>query len=149
MIRILALTIMLSLFSCSSKPAGDFSSYEFRKNGTRAFPEENYRLYRSESGDFLIDVEVDFDVVKTYPAPVNLPEKIDSIVTKYKLWRLKEHYKPPFQVLDGYSWTMRIRYEEGSIYSGGFNAWPRNKMRDGIQEINALISEALPKLPEQ
>lgn len=143
MLRFLALILMFSLFSCSSKPAGDFKSYEFRKFGTRAFPEENYRLYRSESGEFLIEVETGLDVFKTFPAPAQLPEIIDSIVTQYKLWRLKEHYKPPFKVLDGYSWTVRIGYEEGSIYSGGFNAWPRNKMRDGIREINALLGEAV------
>lgn len=135
---------MLSLFSCSSpKPVGQFKGYEYVKHGCTAWPMENYKLYYNDEGALVIDVETEYNVVKTIPAPADLPEKIDALVKEYKLWRLKENYKPPFQVLDGYNWYLYIRYEGNYTYSSGSNAWPRESLRDGIKAINALLHEVV------
>lgn len=139
MIRVVALTCMLSLFCCAPKPVGQIKGYEYSKHGCTAYPLENYTFYFDESGKALIDVVTREGIKKTFPAPAELPGQIDSLVRKHKLWKLKEGYRPPFQVYDGYSWNLRIRYEENSIYSGGFNAWPGEKLRDGIREINKLL----------
>lgn len=130
---------MLSLFCCAPKPVGQIKGYEYSKHGCTAYPLENYTLYFDESGNPLIEVVTREGEKKTFPAPAELPGQIDSLAKKHKLWRLKEHYRPPFQVYDGYSWSMRIRYEDNNISSSGFNAWPGDKLRNGIREINLLL----------
>ena len=60
-----------------------------------------------------------------------------------KLHKLKDHYLPPFEVLDGYGWGISIVYPEDSIWSGGSNAWPGGKLAEGINVINSRIQSII------
>lgn len=62
-----------------------------------------------------------------------------ALVKEYRLDRLKERYRPPMKILDGYQWSVRFRYEENSLSSHGANAWPTRKYRDGIRSINDYL----------
>lgn len=128
------------LFACfSQRPEGPLQGYEYTLNATMVYPLENYKLHYTRDGALVIDTVSPEGESRTIPAPTDLPEKIDALVRKYKLWQLKRDYQPPFTVYDGYSWQLYIKYAKNSISSGGNNANPSKKQREGIEAINALL----------
>ena len=144
MIRILLLTCMMTLFGCSQKaPEGAFKGYEYVENGMRAVPQAHYEVFFDDEGAPFVR-HINWDGEETVMrAPKDLPAQIDSLVRGHKLHRLKDHYQPPFKVLDGVSWRLYIRYEGGSISSGGYHSRPPERLREGIEAINALLQECL------
>ena len=140
MFRILLLTCMMTLFGCSQKaPDGALKGYEYVENGMRAVPQVHYEvLFDAEDAPYVRHVKWNGEEI-VVPAPSQLPAQIDSLVRRYKLHQLKDHYQPPFKVLDGVSWRLYIRYEGGSISSGGYHTRPPERLREGIEAINELL----------
>jgi hypothetical protein len=135
---------MLSLFNFTSqRPEGKPMSYEYVMNGTTAFPLENYKLHYDDTGALFIDLVTSDGLEKRITAPAELPGQIDAIVRKYRLWKLKREYMPPFTVYDGYNWHLYIKYKKNSISSGGYNSWPPEKQKNGIKAINELLQSVV------
>ena len=67
----------------------------------------------------------------------------DGFVREYKLWKLENSYTPKFEVLDGYMWHTSIRYEKGSVSTGGSNAWPPAKLQAGLSAIESYIQSII------
>ena len=62
-----------------------------------------------------------------------------QIIEEEKMYKYKESYKPPFEVLDGWGWSFRARFSDGSsIYSHGFNAGPKD---NGLARIRGYMEE--------
>lgn len=140
MFCILLLTCMMTLFGCSQMATdGALKGYKYVENGMRAVPQVHYEvLFDAEGVPFVRHINWDGEETVT-KAPKDLPAQIDSLVRRYKLHQLKDHYQPPFKVLDGVSWRLYIRYEGGSISSGGYHSRPPQRLREGIEAINELL----------
>lgn len=52
-------------------------------------------------------------------------DSLQEIVLRYKMYNYEDYYQPPFDVMDGTSWSMYIVYASGkSVHSGGYMAGP-------------------------
>lgn len=126
------------------KPEGHARSYEYVYSGTMMYPITFYDVRRDEAGavriTFLEDRGTDICVI---PGPADFFERVEAIVAEYRLHRLKNSYTPRARILDGHMWHAYIRFERNSISSGGSNAWPPEKLRAGINAINAYVQSLI------
>lgn len=133
------------------KPDGPARSYEYQYSGTMMYPITYYDVKRDENGDVRIaylEKERNYDNPKgpdmiIIPGPEDFFEQVDAIVAKYKLHRLRGTYTPRALVLDGYMWHAYIRFQKNSISTGGSNAWPKEKLWNGINAINGYIQSQI------
>lgn len=134
----------------NDRPDGPATSYEFSYSGTAMYPIEYYQVFRDETGAlriaYLIDQAREVSII---PAPEDIFERIDRAVSEYKLHKLRSTYTPRALVLDGYGWHVRIRFRENSIYSGGSNAWPPDRIYAGVTGINSYIRSVIDATPEE
>ncbi len=157
---LLAFSILIPMFGgflftkakgSNPRPDGPASSYEYQYSGTMMYPLTYYDVKRDESGAVRIAyLEDDWDTrdmkgpdVIIIPGPADFFERVDAIVAKYKLHRLRSTYTPRADVRDGYMWHSYIRFRENSISCGGSNAWPSDKLMNGIYAINGIIEAAI------
>ena len=130
---ILTLTLMLTLFApfrigvkatgSNKKPEGAAIRYEYKYSSTMMYPLTWYCAERDSTGvvkiSFSRDAEREISIIQ---APDDFFERVGALAAEYKLHRLRGTYTPRALVLDGYMWSVYIRYEKGSISSGGSNA---------------------------
>ncbi len=157
---LLAFSILIPMFGgffftkakgSNPRPDGPASSYEYQYSGTMMYPLTYYDVKRDETGAVRIAyLEEDWDTrdrkgpdVIIIPGPKDFFGQVDAIVAKYRLHRLKGTYTPRADVRDGYMWHAYIRFQENSISCGGSNAWPSQKLMDGIYSINGIIEAAI------
>ena len=142
----LATLICLVLLGCgmavgktNKKPyQGELKSYEYSRWGTMAYPDFYVHL-RGEEGIRLLSY-ADHNHIDTITVEVGQEvfDRVSEMVISNKLHQLKEQYKPPFRVLDGYSWHVYVKFTDGSISSRGNNAMPKNI---SLQEINEYLRD--------
>ena len=126
------------------KPDGPSTSYEFKYSGTMMYPITFYEVKRDSAGAVRIAyLEHNGTDVIVIPGPEDIFDRIDRAVAQYKLYKLKNSYWPRMEILDGYGWHARIRFQHNSIYSGGSNAWPPQKIYAGINAINSYIQSLI------
>lgn len=66
-------------------------------------------------------------------------EKLKQIIVEEKMMKYKEHYRPVFEVLDGYMWHFEATFSEGArVYSSGSNARPGG---DGLNRVREYLTE--------
>ena len=122
------------------RPEGAVVSYEYSYSNTMMYPVTFYRVDRDSTGTVRIswskDNEPDITVIR---GPEDLLEKIGAIAAAHKLHRLKNSYWPRMEILDGHGWHMYLRYAKNSTSSGGSNAWPPEKLLNGISSINGCL----------
>ena len=102
---------MMSLLCCGTKaPEGQLVLLEYTKSGTMAGYEYFGRV-----------------------------EKLKQIIVEEKMMKYKEHYRPVFEVLDGYMWHFEATFSEGArVYSSGSNARPGG---DGLKRVREYLTE--------
>ncbi|MBR5700102.1 MAG: hypothetical protein IKX37_03320 [Bacteroidales bacterium] len=144
---IFCMSMLLSLFGCQGgysaggeKPEGSLRSYEYRESRMRISPAEYYLLQRTEEGEMQLTWAKDASDGTIIRVADDALEQVESMVQAYKLNRLKENYRPIGHVLDGTMWNVYFRYEKGSVSSGGDNAWPGEKLWNGVEAINAYLN---------
>ena len=126
------------------KPDGPSTSYEFKYSGTMMYPITYYEVKRDSAGAVRIAyLEHNGTDVIVIPGPEDIFDRIDRAVAQNKLYKLKNSYWPRMEILDGYGWHARIRFQHNSIYSGGSNAWPPQKIYAGINAINSYIQSLI------
>ena len=120
-------------------------SYQYEYRACMMHPLVTYLVEKDEKGtQRLIWSKLD-GVKHVVVLEEDVLGRIGQIARESRLSRLKENYYPHMDIRDGYSWTLRIRYPGGSIYSDGMNAYPRQKQRDGIKAINDYLESFLPE----
>ena len=140
------LSLVIPISGCASdKPKGAVVSYEYIHRECMAFPRVYYLVSADADGKQTLTYSKDDGVQHTVALQEDVLGKIGAIAKSHKLHRLKDHYTPPFQILDGYSWTLYIRYESGSVSSSGTNARPSKKLKEGIEAINDYLESFLPE----
>ena len=150
---LLAISLAGCLFSCVKPwdnkvvkdiPGDKIQSFEYSYSGTMMWFIEWYCIERGEDGKLQLlyskDCSPEITILR---CPDNALEKIDGFVRKYKLWNLKNSYVPKFEVLDGYMWHMYIRYDGGSISTGGSNAWPSKDLMTGLSAITSYVESVI------
>ena len=137
------LSTVIAALSCSGA-SGRFTeskllSYNYSYSGTMAHPITWYRVDTDANGTVRLSWSKGGPDITVLRAPQDLPERIAQMVRDHNLHKLKENYRSSLKVLDGYSWHLEIRYEEGKIYSGGYHSWPNARLRGGIEAINQYL----------
>ena len=126
------------------RPDGPSTSYEYKYSGTMMYPITYYEVKRDSAGAVRIAyLEHNGTDVIVIPGPEDIFDRIDRAVAQYKLYKLKNSYWPRMEILDGNGWHARIRFQHNSIYSGGSNAWPSEKIYAGIIAINSYIQSVI------
>ena len=145
----------------SRMPEGDLVMMAYSVSGTMRGYQYYVSVERQENGVIMLKATTENYgeiIEKKVDAPVLEPtenygeiieKKVDApvlehlrdIIKKYKMYKYKERYLPPFHVTDGYMWNFRAKFSDGeSISSHGSNARPRD---DGFEVIRAYITEVL------
>lgn len=139
--HILSFSLLLTLLSCHSgrMPEGLPVYYQFGYYGMRSNPILWLRVDRDPSGTPRLSYVRNQFEITIIRAPEDILLQIDSLARKASLNRLKNIYTPLADIKDGNSWSFQLKYEQGSIYSHGSNAWPSRKLKDGIDAINAYL----------
>lgn len=133
---------LFGVLGCALKkmPEGDLVSVEYSRHGTMARAEFEGRVEQDSTGAYvltamketygpLFEKKVDAEVMKRFR----------QIIVEEKMYKYKETYRPPFEVLDGWGWSFRARFSDGSsIYSHGSNASPSD---NGLSRIRDYMSE--------
>ena len=145
----LLLSLMIPFLGCgSSRPSGQMVEYEYSYRGCMVHPIATYQVVLGASGVQTLNYSKYDGVIHPVVLQEDVLGKIDSIAIAHKLHKLKDHYYPPMRVYDGYSWSIRFAYEKESISSGGNNAHPSSKQREGIKAINDYLETFIPKEEE-
>jgi len=146
------LTTLFAALSCDSAAArfteSKLLSYNYSYSGTMAHPITWYRVDTDENGTVRLSWSKYGPDITVLRAPQDLLDRIAQMARDSKLHKLKENYRTRLNVLDGYSWHLELRYEEGKIYSGGYHSWPNAKLRGGIEAINACLEEIIQNATE-
>lgn len=133
---------LFGVLGCALKkmPEGELVSVEFSRHGTMARAEFEGRVEQDSTGAFvltamketygpLFEKKVDTEVMKRFR----------QIIEEEKMYKYKESYQPSFEVLDGWGWSFRARFSDGSsIYSHGSNASPGD---NGLSRIRGYMQE--------
>ena len=126
-----------------SKPEGALLSYQYRRSDMRISPSVYYLVEPSEKGGVQLTWAKNASDGTVIRVEDDALVKIDALMWQYKLYRLKENYRPLAHVLDGTMWSVRFRYGNGTVYSGGDNAWPGTNLKAGIDAVNAYIDSLI------
>ena len=150
---VLALSLLGAMFSCTKPwdnkyvknlPPESIKEYEHSYSGTMMWYITWYKIEKGEDGHLKLMYSHDCNPeITIYKCPDDALKKIDGIVREYKLWNLSNSYTPKFEVLDGYMWHTSIRYEDGSISTGGSNAWPPKQLAAGLSAIEAYVQSII------
>jgi len=124
------------------------TSYEYTYNGTFAYPIEWILVEQDGSGNICLKHSKAGNEITVYKAPEDVFQRIGALASEYRLYRLKDFYKPVGTIFDGNSWTLRIRYRDGSIYSSGYHTWPSRQLMAGINALNDYLNGIIESAPE-
>lgn len=140
--RNLLLSTLLALLGCTSAPKQnlqdeDLVCYEYAEHGTMAQPNHDIRVAISHDSTGCIVRLFDNPNYLYYKTDVQLLQQINQLIQSHQIYQYKEHYRCPFEVLDGTSWNFTARFKNGqNLSSHGHEAWPDD---DGLQLINQKI----------
>lgn len=136
--------MLMSLFGCgkgndNKKPEGAFKEYEYRETTMREYPCLFYLLENTEESGLTLSWAKHNSDITVLRVPEEAAEKLTALINEYKLHKLKNSYRPPFDVRDGTMWHVYIRYEKSRISCSADNAWPPKELWAGIEAINAYL----------
>ena len=131
------------LFGCGPKmPESDLVDLAYSRHTTAATAEFEGILQRDSAGGFILqatrephgplcEVKVDEAVARQFR----------QIIQEEKMYRYKNVYTPPFRVYDGWHWSFRAKFADGTIISShGENAKPKG---EGLQRLRSLMEKLI------
>ena len=132
MVKMIVMLGLLSLFGCRAH-GNDF------KNDTITFfsLSEGGGMNRFSGFSYCVettkDGKVHFRFNERHPDEKELIiddhsvfDSLQQIILKHKMYRYKSYYSPPFDVLDGESWSMYVQYASGKdLSTGGYMYGPK------------------------
>ena len=141
------LTLMISLFGCgianNAKPEGAFQYYEYRSTTMREYPREYYRLENTAEQGLTLTRSKSNSPYTVMRVSAAAAEQVRSLINEYKLYRLKDSYRPPFDVKDGIMWHVYFKFDKGSVSCSADNAWPPEALLSGIKAVNAYCNSLI------
>lgn len=127
------------------------SLMEYRVYGTTMFPTCHFKLeldFPTGKYTLINATNCPASEARSVEVPEAFADEIGRIVAEEKMLDYKRDYEPEYQVLDGESWTLRIRLQNcpGGVYSSGHEAWPDD---DGIKRIVELCRKTWAELEKK
>lgn len=127
----IVLTSLLSLFGCRS-PWKGFENDTIRSfslsegGGMNRFGGFGYYIKETKDGKVLFRFDEGLPYEKEFILDDHsVFDSLQQIITKHKMYTYYGHYQPPFDITDGGSWSLYVRYASGnSIDAGGYMAGP-------------------------
>ena len=119
------------------------TSFRYQYSGMMAHPIFSYEVETKEDGKLTLAYSTGGPDITIIKAPDNLLQTIGEIVRNNKIYKIKSHYMPDMEILDGYGWSMSIEYADGYISSGGSNAGPGGDISAGISLILKSLKEVV------
>ena len=133
---------LFSFLGCAMKkmPEGELVSVEFSRHGTMARPVFKGSVIQDSTGTFLLTaMKESYGPLFEKTVDTEVMKHFRQIIEEEKMYKYKESYTPILKVLDGWHWSFRARFSDGSsIYSHGFNAGPRD---NGLVRIRGYMQE--------
>ena len=127
---------LLSLLGCVSKkmPAGDLVSVVYTRSGTMAGYEYEGRVEKDSAGVFVLQaMRETYGPLFTKKLSAENVQKFRQIIEEEKMYNYKEVYNPKVRIYDGWGWSFRATFSDGSVISShGHNASPRDNGLDRI-----------------
>lgn len=135
---------LFGVLGCALKkmPEGDLVSVEYSRHGTMARAEFEGRVEQDSTGAYVLTaMKETYGLLFEKKVDAEVMKRFRQIIVEEKMYKYKETYRPPFEVLDGWGWSFRARFSDGSsIYSHGSNASPSD---NGLSRIRGYMSELI------
>jgi len=137
-------TGLLGILGCEVKrmPEGDLVRVELTRSGTMAGYEYEGRVTQDSTGAFVLRaMKESYGPLFEKKLDMEVMKRFRQIIEEEKMYKYKESYLPRMEVLDGWGWSFKAKFSDGSsIYSHGSNASPSG---DGLAKINGLMNELI------
>ncbi len=143
--KLILLMSMLSFFGCQSPDILDGSVhldsfYYTATHGWRGYTNRGYRAERLSADQVRITIELGDDRDRIFVTDAALMDSLEAIVKEYRMDRYKERYKPRFDVKDGDTWDLSLRFSNGKhVSSGGYEAMPKGA-DEAFQKVEDLFA---------
>jgi len=143
---------LLSLLGCSPKYETVHlqSLYIGGTHGYHAHSNIDYQAERLDNGRTRVTVMVGNDRDRVFETEGSLMDSLEALVRQYRMYRYKGHYEPRMEIMDGDSWSLDLRFTDGSSTScGGYMAYPPGKGAEAIGKTEGLLSRWLYQEPAE
>lgn len=131
-----------TILACAKGRDGKLTSFEYRHDNGMVYGAGKIFSARLSEDGTCVEIKIEKDLqVTTRTADLSFMDKLDAIISQYKMKKYKDYYKPVFEVLDGDTWGLSFGYSSGKRYeSRGYVASPKNA-REAIGAIENLFLE--------
>lgn len=136
------LSVLTAYGQEAQMPEGALQSLEYTIRGTMAGYEYEAHVELLKNGKVKLCASRE-----SYMPPVektvdkSVLDSLRTIMETEKMYAYQSYYTPPYQVLDGHSWSFFAFFEGGKyIDSGGSNEWPEG---EGLSKIQKYIASLL------
>lgn len=138
----LLLGIIASLFGCQSPVKNDtIVSFSLSEGGGMArFSGFGYAIGETKDGRVHFVFNEGFpDEKEFFLNDHSVFDSLQQIVMKHEMYKYHGHYSPPFDITDGKSWSLSVKYASGeSINAGGYMHGP-DGYRDAFKDIRQCL----------
>ena len=135
---------LLGLVGCTVKrmPEGSLVRVELTRSGTMAGYEWYGCAEPDSTGVFVLRaMKENYGPLFQKQLSRETMNQFRQIIEDEKMFKYKESYRPKMEVLDGWGWSFRAKFSDGSsISSHGSNASPKG---DGLARIQGLMAELI------
>lgn len=136
---LLILLAMIQLFSCSARNKANLTYFNYSHGSTmRAFDGEEWTVKMEDSKTAIVTIK-NGPEENTYRTSSKLLDEMNQIVDRHKMYRFKGNYHSPFNVKDGWSWSLKMSFNDNTEVNGhGYMKYPRGA-REAFEEITEFI----------
>ena len=142
--RILIVLMTFLFSSCMAHSSAELPrvvSLHFHKTNCSAIPEIWFDFKMDEDGSCTLincSGRSEYEALQAI-VPAKVADSLAKIAKEEKMTKYKEHYRPPFQVYDGWQWSLYIRFEDKtSCSSSGHMERPRG---EGLKRLVEYLNE--------
>ena len=120
-------------------------SLDYTKKGTMRGYDFEIHVKTEENGDITLwGMKQNRDSIFTRTMTQDELEALRKIVIEEKMYKYKDHYQPPYEVFDGWSWSFNVNFSgrHNSFSSGGYMQRPEGNGLDRVKEyLVSLLSD--------
>jgi len=121
----------------------------YHKSDGRTWPDAWYDFQLEKDGRYTLSNSTQRSRTKAMKAevPADVADSLAKIVIEENMKDYEYSYKPPFQVLDGTTWSLYVRFDDKtSCVSSGYEAWPEG---NGLKRLQEYLREVWLQVEEK
>lgn len=147
--HLLIVTFMAFFSSCSAEsPAPKVTALHFQETSSNEIPDIWYDFKTEEDGTCTLT-----NCTGRFPnealrakVPAEVADSLTQIVKEEKMRKYNEHYRLPFDVCDGWQWSLYIRFEDSpSLSSSGHMKRPGG---NGLKRLEEYFKQVWEQVEE-